>query len=275
MTTSSASGTLQLGGDLPVTRLGFGAMRLPDDDRAHQIIRLAVDLGITLIDTAPLYTDSERRIGEALRPIPADVRIATKVGIKQDGGEFVRRGRPEQIREDCEQSLRLLGLEEIDLSQLHDVDPGVPLEESLGAMADLQTEGKIRHIGVSNVTLEQLRRAQQVATIVSVQNRWNLVDRESAPVLDACIREQIAFLPWRPLEAEGLDSARQRVLLDAADRLKASPRQVALAWQLAYAPVMLPIPGTGSPDHLRANVEAVALVLTDEEKALLDSEPVE
>lgn len=249
-------------------------MRLPaDPGRAHAVIRLAVELGVTLIDTAPLYTGSEQRIGEALHPVPDQVVIATKVGIKHDGGEFVRRGRPEQIREDCAASLRLLGLEQIGLLQLHDIDPGVPIEESVGAMTELQSEGKIRHLGVSNVTLEELRRAQQVATVVSVQNRWNLADRSSTAVLEACVREGIAFLPWRPLETEGLDSARARVVEQAAQRLSATPRQVALAWQLAYAPVLLPIPGTGSPEHLRANIAAAGLTLTEEEKLGLDGEP--
>jgi pyridoxine 4-dehydrogenase len=280
VTTSSASaaGSFAIGGDLPVHRLGFGAMRLtreaddptPDErEAAYAVLRRAVERGVTLIDTAPLYGPSEELIGEAFPTYPDGVHVVTKVGIVHTGDAFVHRGRPEQIREDCERSLRRLHLDVIPLSQLHAVDPDVPIEESIGGLADLQREGKVRHIGLSNVDVDQLRRAQAVASIASVQNRFSLAQRASTGVLDVCTDEGIAFLPWQPLAHDGLTPEGDRALADAAARLGATTRQVALAWVLGRAPVVVAIPGTGSLDHLEENVAAAGLVLTPEERVAL------
>jgi aryl-alcohol dehydrogenase-like predicted oxidoreductase len=278
MTSAAAAGTFTIGGDLPVHRLGFGAMRLkrssedpPPDEReaAYAVLRRAVELGVTLIDTAPLYGASEDLIGEAFPTYPDGVHVVTKVGIVHRDGSFVHRGRPEQIREDCERSLRRLHLDQIPLSQLHDVDPDVPIEESVGGLADLQREGLVRHIGLSNVDVDQLRRAQAVAPVASVQNRFSLAQRASTDVLDVCTAEGIGFIPWFPL-AVG-DLAKEHDALSAAsERLGAAPSQVALAWLLGHSPVVLPIPGTGSVAHLEENVAAAGLELTDEERTALD-----
>jgi pyridoxine 4-dehydrogenase len=277
---AAAAGTFDIGGDLRVNRLGFGAMRItgkgiwgePENpEEARAVLKRAVELGINLIDTADSYGPhvSERLIGETLHPYPEDLVIATKGGLLRDGpGQWRRDARPEHLREACEGSLKRLKLDRIDLYQLHRIDPRVPAEEPLGALAELREEGKIRHIGLSEVSVEQIQRAQQIVPIVSVQNRYNLTDRDSEAVLDFCEREGIGFIPWFPL-ATG-DLARPGGPLDEiATRYGASPGQVALAWLLWRSPVMLPIPGTSSVEHLVENVAAASLELDEEEFAEL------
>jgi pyridoxine 4-dehydrogenase len=277
---AAAAGTFDIGGDLRVNRLGFGAMRItgkgiwgePENpEEARAVLKRAVELGINLIDTADSYGPhvSERLIGETLHPYPEDLVIATKGGLLRDGpGQWRRDARPEHLREACEGSLKRLKLDCIDLYQLHRIDPRVPAEEPLGALAELREEGKIRHIGLSEVSVEQIQRAQQIVPIVSVQNRYNLTDRDSEDVLDFCEREGIGFIPWFPL-ATG-DLARPGGPLDEiATRYGASPGQVALAWLLWRSPVMLPIPGTSSVEHLVENVAAASLELDEEEFAEL------
>jgi aryl-alcohol dehydrogenase-like predicted oxidoreductase len=277
---AAAAGTFDIGGDLRVNRLGFGAMRItgkgiwgePENpEEARAVLKRAVELGINLIDTADSYGPhvSERLIGETLHPYPEDLVIATKGGLLRDGpGQWRRDARPEHLREACEGSLKRLKLDRIDLYQLHRIDPRVPAEEPLGALAELREEGKIRHIGLSEVSVEQIQRAQQIVPIVSVQNRYNLTDRDSEDVLDFCEREGIGFIPWFPL-ATG-DLARPGGPLDEiATRYGASPGQVALAWLLWRSPVILPIPGTSSVEHLVENVAAAALELDEEEFAEL------
>ena len=267
---AAAVGTFDIGGDLRVNRLGFGAMRItgkgiwgePENpEEARAVLKRAVELGINLIDTADSYGPhvSERLIGETLHPYPEDLVIATKGGLLRDGpGQWRRDARPEHLREACEGSLKRLKLDRIDLYQLHRIDPRVPAEEPLGALAELREEGKIRHIGLSEVSVEQIQRAQQIVPIVSVQNRYNLTDRDSEDVLDFCEREGIGFIPWFPL-ATG-DLARPGGPLDEiATRYGASPGQVALAWLLWRSPVVLPIPGTSSVEHLVENVAAASL----------------
>lgn len=272
----SSAGTLTLGGDLTVRRLGFGAMQLPgprvwgeprDPARARAVLRRLVELGVNLIDTADSYGPevSERLIGETLAPYPRGLVIATKGGLRRTGpGQWPPDGRPQHLKQACEGSLQRLRLERIDLYQLHTVDPRVPLEESVGALAELQAQGKIRHIGLSNVSVEQLRRAQAVAAIVSVQNRYNLADRSSEGVLTVCEREGIGFIPWFPLATGQLAEGRGP-LARIAERRGAAPAQVALAWLLKRSPVMLPIPGTSSVEHLEENLAAVDVKLSDEE----------
>ena len=277
---AAAAGTFDIGGDLRVNRLGFGAMRItgkgiwgePENpEEARAVLKRAVELGINLIDTADSYGPhvSERLIGETLHPYPEDLVIATKGGLLRDGpGQWRRDARPEHLREACEGSLKRLKLDCIDLYQLHRIDPRVPAEEPLGALAELREEGKIRHIGLSEVSVEQIQRAQQIVPIVSVQNRYNLTDRDSEDVLGFCEREGIGFIPWFPL-ATG-DLARPGGPLDEiATRYGASPGQVALAWLLWRSPVMLPIPGTSSVEHLVENVAAASLELDEEEFAEL------
>jgi aryl-alcohol dehydrogenase-like predicted oxidoreductase len=269
-------GTFALGGDLTVRRLGFGAMRLTGDgvwgepsdhETALAVLRRAVELGINLIDTADSYGPevSERLIAEALHPYPDDLVIATKGGLLRPGpGRWDPDCRPEHLREACEGSLRRLRLERIHVYQLHTVDREVPLEESLGALIELRDEGKIAHIGISNVDVDQLERALEMTQVVSVQNRFNLVDRDSEPVLEACERRGIAFIPWFPLATGSL--ARPGSALDrAAASHQAAPAQVALAWLLARSQVMLPIPGTGSVEHLEENVAAAGVRLDRDE----------
>jgi pyridoxine 4-dehydrogenase len=281
MSAVDASGTLTLGGDLEVHRLGFGAMRItgsgvwgppPDRDAAVAVVRRAVELGVDLIDTADSYGPhvSEQLIAEALHPYPDGLVIATKGGLERTGpGAWPRNGRPEHLREACEGSLRDLRVERIDLYQLHAPDPDVPYAESVGALKELQDEGKIRHVGVSNVSIEQLDEARSIVDVVSVQNRFNLADRSSADVLAVCERDGLGFLPWFPLAAG--DLARPGGAVDEiAAAHDASPGQVALAWLLARSPVMLPIPGTGSVGHLEENLAAAELRLTGEERARLD-----
>jgi pyridoxine 4-dehydrogenase len=273
--------TLTLGGDLEVHRLGFGAMRITgrgvwgppaDRDAALAVLRRAVELGVDIIDTADSYGPhvSEQLIAAALHPYPDGLVIATKGGLERSGpGSWSRNGRPEHLREACERSLRDLQVDRIDLYQLHAVDPEVPYAESVGALKELQDEGKIRHVGVSNVSIEQLDEARSIVDVVSVQNRFNLGDRSSADVLAVCERDGLGFFPWFPLAAG--DLARPGgVLAEIAEAHDATPGQVALAWLLARSPVMLPIPGTGSLAHLEENVAAAGLSLTDDELAQLD-----
>jgi pyridoxine 4-dehydrogenase len=268
--------TFTIGGDLEVRRLGFGAMRItgdgiwgpPDDpDEARRVLRRVVELGVNLIDTADSYGPevSEDLIAETLHPYPEGLVIATKGGLRRSGpGQWPRDGRPERLKECCEASMRRLRLERIDLYQLHSPDPQVPLEYSLGALKELQDEGKIRHIGVSNVSRSELERARAVVDVVTVQNRYNLTDRHSEDVLDACERDAIGFIPWFPL-ATG-DLARPGGPLDELARSHdATPGQLALAWLLGRSPVMLPIPGTGSVAHLEENVAAADVELAPDE----------
>jgi pyridoxine 4-dehydrogenase len=274
---AAAAGTIDVGGDLTVNRMGFGAMRLtgngiwgdpPDIDRAKATLRRVVELGVTFIDTADSYGPevSERLIGETLYPYPDDLVIATKGGLVRPGpGRWDADGRPEHLREACEGSLRRLRLDQIPLYQFHRPDPRVPLAESLGELAALKDEGKIRHIGISNVSEAQLRAAQPVTPIVSVQNRYNAADRKSEAMVDLCEQEQLAFLPWAPIQqADGNPAVAQ-----AAKRHDASPRQIVLAWLLARSPQMLPIPGSGSPEHVEANVAAASIELSADEVAAI------
>jgi pyridoxine 4-dehydrogenase len=265
-----------IGGDLEVRRLGFGAMRItgngiwgpPDDpEEARRLLRRAVELGVNLIDTADSYGPevSENLIAEALHPYPDGLVIATKGGLRRSGpGQWPRDGRPERLKQACEASLRRLKVDRIDLYQLHSPDPQVPLEDSVGALKELQDEGKVHHVGVSNVSLAELERARALVEVVTVQNRYNLTDRHSEDVLDACERDGIGFIPWFPL-ATG-DLARPGGPLDdLARRHDAAPGQLALAWLLARSPVMLPIPGTGSVEHLEENMEAESIQLAPDE----------
>lgn len=279
--TDASAGTIALGDDLTVRRLGFGAMRITgegiwgppkDPEAAKQLLRRVVDLGVNLIDTADSYGPevSERLIREALHPYPDDLVIATKAGLERTGpGEWPRNGRPEHLHEAVEGSLRRLGVERIDVLQLHAVDPEVPFEDSLGALIELRNEAKIRHIGLSNVTVAQLDRAQELTEIVSVQNRFNLEDRGSEDVLDACTDRGLAFIPWFPLAVGRLAQAGGP--LDAiARRHDASPSQIALAWLLRRSPSMLPIPGTSSIGHLEENLGAVEIQLSEDDVRELD-----
>ena len=274
---AAAAGTIEIGGDLVVRRMGFGAMRItgdgvwgdpPDIDRARATLRRVVELGVTFIDTADSYGPevSERLIAETLYPYPDDLVIATNGGLGRPGpGRWDADGRPEHLREACEGSLRRLRLDQIPLYQFHRPDPRVPLAESVGALAALKDEGKIRHIGISNVSEAQLRAAQQVTPVVSVQNRYNAADRKSESMVDLCEIEQIAFLPWAPIQQADANPAVDQ----AAKRHDASPRQIVLAWLLARSPVMLPIPGSGSPQHVEANVAAASIELSADEVAAI------
>jgi pyridoxine 4-dehydrogenase len=268
--------TFTIGGDLEVRRLGFGAMRItgdgiwgpPDDpDEAKRLLRRVVELDVNLIDTADSYGPevSENLIAEALHPYPEDLVIATKGGLRRTGpGEWPRDADPKRLKECCEGSLRRLRLDRIDVYQLHAPDPKVPLEDSLGALGELQEEGKIRHIGVSNVSEQELDRARAVVDVVTVQNRYNLADRAAEGVLDACERAGIGFIPWFPL-ATG-DLARPGGPLDELARAhEATPSQLALAWLLARSPSMLPIPGTSSIEHFVENLAAERISLDDDE----------
>ncbi len=274
--TAAQSGTITLGGDLTVNRLGFGAMRITgngvwgpprDHDEAIAVLRRALDLGINLIDTADSYGPevSENLIAEALYPYPQGLVIATKGGFVRPGpDQWTPDGRPEHLRSALEGSLKRLRLDHIDIYQFHRPDPYVPFADSVGTLADLQRQGKIRHIGLSNVTPEQLAQAQKIVPIVSVQNRYNLTDRASESVLDACQRDDIAFIPWYPLATGNL--ARAGGPLDAiARRHHAAPSQIALAWLLQRSPIMLPIPGTSSVSHLEENLAAAAIHLSQPE----------
>jgi pyridoxine 4-dehydrogenase len=271
--TAAAAGTIDIGGDLTVNRLGFGAMRItgpgiwgepPSRDQAIATLRRVVELGVNFIDTADSYgpSVSEELIAAALHPYPDDLVIASKGGLVRPGpSRWEPDGRPEHLREACEGSLRRLRLDQIPLYQFHRPDPKVPLAESIGALSEMKDEGKIRHIGVSNVTEVELREAQRIVPIVSVQNRYNAADRRSESLVDLCEQEELAFLPWAPVQETGGNAG----VMQAAARLGASPRQVALAWMLARSPQILPIPGTGSPSHAEDNVAAAALELTPDE----------
>ena len=277
---AAAAGTFPLGEDLFVNRLGFGAMRLtgrgilgePEDpEEARHVLRRAVELGVNLIDTADSYGPevSERLIAEALHPYPDDLVIATKGGFTRPGGRWVPDGRPEHLREACEGSLKRLRVERIDLYQLHRPDPRIAFEDSVWALALLREEGKIRHVGLSNVGVRELEIALDIVPVASVQNRYNLSDRSSEAVLQACEREEVGFIPWYPL-ATGRLARPGGPLDEIAERHDATALQVALAWLLRHSPVMLPIPGTSSVAHLEENVAAATLELTDEEMAMLE-----
>ena len=276
---SNGAGTLELG-DLTVGRLGFGAMRLcgpgiwgePEDpEAAEAVLRRVVELGINLIDTADDNSPevNERQISSALYPYPDDLVIATKGGlVRPDPKSLVPNGTPEHLREACEGSLRRLKLDRIDVYQLHRPDPRVAFEDSVWALAELRDEGKIRHVGLSNVGVREIVTALDIVPIVSVQNRYNLTDRSSEAVIETCEREGIAFIPWLPLTTGNL-ARPGGDLAEIAHRHDATPAQVALAWLLAKSPVVLPIPGTSSVQHLEENVAATELELSDEEVAVL------
>jgi aryl-alcohol dehydrogenase-like predicted oxidoreductase len=280
--TMAMNTTFKLGGDLAVNRLGFGAMRItgegiwgwpPDRENALKVLRRATDLGVNLIDTADAYgpDTSELLIAEALHPYPKGVVIATKGGLTRPGpGQWVPNGRPEHLKQAVEGSLRRLRLERIDLYQLHTVDPKVPIEESLGALKQMQDSGKIRHIGLSNVDPKEIARARKIVPIVSVQNRYNIEDRKSENVLVYCEKENLGFLPWFPIGG-GSGLKPENPLNLAAKAHGVSVYQVALAWLLARSPVMLPIPGTSSLAHLEDNVAAAKLKLTPQEWKAIDA----
>jgi pyridoxine 4-dehydrogenase len=275
--TANAAGTIGIGGDLTVNRLGFGAMRItgpgiwgepPDREQAQAALRQAVALGVNFIDTADSYGPevSEKLIADTLYPYPDDLVIATKGGYVRPGpGRWEPDGRPEHLREVCEGSLRRLRLDQIALYQFHRPDPKVPYAESIGALVELKGQGKIRHIGVSNVSEDQLREAQRLTPVVSVQNRYNLADRASESIVDLCDQEDLVFLPWAPIQ----DADRMAPILSAADRHHVSTRQIAVAWLLARSPQILPIPGSGSPEHVAENIAAASLRLTNEESTAI------
>jgi aryl-alcohol dehydrogenase-like predicted oxidoreductase len=272
----------ELGGDLTVNRLGFGAMRItgdgiwgwpPDRANAVKVLKRAIDLGVNLIDTADAYgpDTSELLIAEALHPYPNGLVIATKGGLTRPGpGEWVPNCRPEHLKQAVEGSLKRLRLERIDLYQLHTVDPRVPIEESVGALKQMQDAGKIRHIGLSNVDPEEIARARNVVPIVSVQNRYNIEDRKSENALEYCEKENLGFLPWFPIGGGG-GLKPENPLNTAARAHGVSVYQVALAWLLQRSPVMLPIPGTSSLAHLEDNIAAIKLKLTLEEWKAIDA----
>ena len=279
---AAASGTFAIGGDLPVVRLGYGTMQLPGqgvwgepEDRASAIavLRRAVEIGVTFFDTADSYGPevAETLLKEALHPYPDDVVIATKAGLTRQGpGVWTPVGRPAYLRQQAELSLRRMGLETIDLFQLHRIDPDVPLEDQVGELKSLQDEGKIRHIGLSEVSVADTGAAREIATIATVQNLYNLANRDAEELLDYATAERIGFIPWFPL-ATGELSKDDGPLADAAREHGATPSQLALAWLLRRSPVMLPIPGTSSVDHLESNTAAAAIELTDQEFAALSA----
>ncbi|MGR7025898.1 aldo/keto reductase [Geodermatophilus sp. URMC 62] len=282
MTTAALTDTFTIGGDLPVHRLGYGAMQLPgpgvwgepaDRDGALAVLRAAVEQGVDLIDTADSYGPlvSEQLIAEALHPYPEGLVIATKAGLTRQGpGIWTPVGRPAYLKQQVELSLRHLRVERIDLIQLHRIDPDVPLADQLGAFRELQDEGKVRHIGVSEVSVAELEQARQIVDVVSVQNLYNLTNRQSQDVLDYATENSIAFIPWFPI-ATGDLAAPDSPVADIARELDATPAQVALAWLLQKSPVVLPIPGTKSVDHLTENMGAATLTLSDEDVARLDA----
>jgi aryl-alcohol dehydrogenase-like predicted oxidoreductase len=277
---AAPSGTFSLGGDLPVKRLGYGTMQLPgegvwgpprDHDTAIAVLRRAVESGITFFDTADSYGPyvAEDLLREALHPYADDVVIATKAGLTRQGpGVWTPLGKPAYLRQEVEMSLRRLGLERIDLFQLHRIDADYPVADQVGELKNLQDEGKIRHIGLSEVSVQQLEEAQQTATIVSVQNLFNLAKRDAEPLLDHCTEHGIGFIPWFPL-ATGELTKPHGPLAEAAERHDATPSQLALAWLLQRSPVMLPIPGTSSIEHLESNTAAASIELTSDELAAL------
>ncbi|MFI0818681.1 aldo/keto reductase [Streptomyces sp. NPDC021098] len=272
-----ASMSFRIGGDLDVRRLGFGAMRLatepgPGREASIAVARRAVELGITLIDTAHLYGGgaNEELLAEALHPYPDGLLVTTKVGVARTGpgGEWKLDGRPEVLRDQVEQALRRLRVERIELLQLHRIDPETPLADQLGSLRDLQVEGKAGRIGLSEVTVAELGQARAIIDVVSVQNRYNVLDREHEPVLAACEAAGIAFLPWRPVAAGVWDETSE--VAAVAAELGATPSQVALAWLLGHSPVVLPIPGTARIGHLEENVAAADLQLTPAQRDRLD-----
>jgi hypothetical protein len=276
MDVHNESDTFDIGGDLTVHRLGYGAMRLcgpnivgePDGDTdSTAVLRRAVEVGVDFVDTSDAYGPgvNERQIREALAPYPDDLVVATKGGLLRNrDGDWIPHGDPDYLRNAVLCSLDRLGVETIDLYQLHRPDPDVPLEDSLTALAELEDDGVIRHVGVSNVDADQLQRALDVVDVATVQNQYNVADREHEEVLDMCEAEGIGFIPWYPLGAGDLGGKRD-ALEAVAERHDATPRQVALAWLLERSPVTLPIPGTSSVAHLESNVAAASLSLTDEE----------
>jgi aryl-alcohol dehydrogenase-like predicted oxidoreductase len=276
---AAAAGTVSIGGDLEVNRLGFGAMRITgrgiwgppaDHDEAVRVLRRAVELGVEFIDTADAYGPdvSEELIAEALSPYPEGLVIGTKGGLLRGGpGDWRPDGRPEHLRAACEGSLRRLRVDQIALYQLHRPDPAVPLEDSIGELVSLRAEGKIRHIGLSNVSARQLARALEAAPIASVQNRYNPADRASDEVVELAATRGLAFLPWAPVG--GQEPGEGKALAEVARRHGVSPVQVAIAWQLARSPQVLPIPGTSSVAHLEENVAAASLRLSADDLALL------
>jgi pyridoxine 4-dehydrogenase len=271
---AKAAGELALGGDMTVRRLGFGAMRItgkgiwgepPDRDAAIGVVRRAVELGVNLIDTADSYGPavSEELIAEALHPYPDDVVVATKGGLTRSGpGHWDADCRPERLKQCCEDSLKRLKVDTIDLYQLHTIDPKVPYADSIGALAELRDEGKVRHVGISNVGRTQLEEARSIVPIVSVQNRYSMSARDSEQVLETCARDGIGFIPWFPLNAGSVEGGPVEEIAREHD---ATPMQVALAWLLQRSPVMLPIPGTSSPAHLEENIAAASLTLSADE----------
>jgi len=273
---AATSGTFSLGGDLPVHRLGFGAMRITgpgiwgepkDREEAKRVLKRLPDLGVNFIDTADAYGPevSESLIAEALHPYPAGLVIATKGGFTRQGpNQWTVVGRPEYLRQCVEMSLRRLKLERIDLYQLHRIDPQVPVEDSLGELKKMQKEGKILHIGLSEVSVKEIERAQKTVAIVSVQNKYNVADRTHEGVLHFCEKRHLGFIPWFPMEQGKLNKPGS-VLERAAQSHNATTAQIALAWLLHHSPVILPIPGTSSVKHLEENMAAAELKLTDAE----------
>ena len=282
MTTAQISDTFSIGGDLPVHRLGYGAMQITgsgvwgepaDRDGALRVVRAAVEQGVDFIDTADSYgpSVSEQIIAEALHPYPENLVIGTKAGLTRQGpGIWTPVGRPAYLKQQVELSLRHLKVDRIDLIQLHRIDAEVPLADQLGAFKELQDQGKVRHIGVSEVSVEELKAAREIVEIVSVQNLYNLTNRQSQDVLDYATAEGIAFIPWFPI-ATGDLAAPHSPVADIARELDATPSQVALAWLLQKSPVILPIPGTKSVDHLTENMGAARLTLSDEDMTRLDA----
>jgi len=280
---AAQSGTFTLGGDLTIHRLGYGAMRITgegiwgepkDHDESIRVLRRTIDLGINLIDTADAYGPevSERLIAEALYPYPKDLVIATKGGLTRQGpNKWLPVGRPEYLTQCVEMSLRRLKVERIDLWQLHRIDPKVPVEESLGAIKELQTQGKIRHVGLSEVKPREIEQASKVIQIVSVQNQFNIGDRKHDDTVEYCEQKKIGFIPWFPVAAGKL--ANPGGPLDkAAKQQGATVSQLALAWLLHHSPVMLPIPGTSTVKHLEENTEAAGVHLSDADWAAIESE---
>ena len=280
-TTATSSGTFKIGGDLEVTRLGYGAMRITGDgiwgppkdhDKAIEVLKKLPELGVDFIDTANSYGPyvSEELICEALKPYDG-MTVATKAGLTRQGpNQWLPVGRPEYLRQECEMSLIRLGVDQIDLWQLHRIDRKVPREEQFGVMKELQDEGKVRHLGLSEVSVDDIKEAQEVFEVATVQNIYNLTNRQHEDVLEHCQSEGIGFIPWFPLAAGDLAKPGGPVA-EAAEAHDASPGQIALAWLLEHSEVMLPIPGTGSVEHLVENVAAADIELTDEEIATLDA----